>query len=160
MSRITCLATILSTCLLPNACRSSTAPSGDCEVTNNLEICIDRGQYAQGTTAAVTLTNRGTSVIRVDTCSRVLVERSTRITFGSSFNPNRRCGPEATAVEVAANMHVLAARGSVREPVSVPVGIPQGFYRVDYWLVDGLGALLSETPISSAEFDVFPSARP
>jgi len=140
------------------ACGSATGPGGECEVSGGLEICVDRGEYAPGNTVRLTLTNRAGAVTYVDTCATVFVERTTRAVFGSTYNPERRCGADPAQSEIVANMHTLEPGQATTESLRVTPGIPQGFYRIDYWILDSAGDLQSEDPVSSSEFDVFPSA--
>jgi len=143
------------------ACSSNPlGPGGECNTANAIEICIDRSEYRPGGTVAYALTNLGSANVNVDTCSLTMRARTRPQAVPVMFDPSRRCGVSVTSTEITAQMSPLIAGETFFATIQVGQGSPQGFYRVFWWLLDDAGgALVSEQPISSSEFSVFPSAN-
>ncbi len=147
--------------LLAAGCGSITSGSGGgrCNVQQGLEMCLERSAYAPGGTIVVRIRNVGSVTRFLDGCSNGPVGvTDLQNPFPARYTPTVHCGPGASAAEIVAAMTELAPGETVERSHTLVVFAFQGFYRVNFWLLDETGSLLPDNPVVTRTFDVFPSA--
>jgi len=131
-----------------------------CRTERGVELCVDRSEYAPGDTVRLRMTNAGGSdVVRIDDCSMQLSG-----TAGSTdeldhiYLPTRRCGFDVTPEIQVQRAHTLAPGESATAALTIGPGTPQSFNRINVWLLEPDGRLVSDDPVSSAVFTILRSA--
>lgn len=143
-------------------CGSILGIDSTCRADRGVELCVDRSEYAPGDTIHLRMTNAGAGeVVRIDECSIQLSG-----TAGSTdeldwlYRPSRRCGFGVTTEIQLARAFVLASGQSATTLLGIARGTPQSFNRVNVWLLDPEGGLVSEEPVTSTVFTILRSASP
>ncbi len=144
------------------ACGSEITEPGTslCATRNGVEVCVAGAQYSPGDLVRFTVRNMSGAPIYKDSCSTKLVG-TTGVdgSFDEVFDPTLRCGSNAGVQDIVANMIELAPSEENSDSLQLVSFAFQGYYRVNVWIVDADGALVSSTPAISGTFDVFPSAN-
>lgn len=143
-------------------CSSILGIGSSCRTDRGIELCVDRSEYAPGDTVHLRMTNvGGGELARIDACSIQLTGTAgTTDELGYVYLPTRRCGFEVTT-EIQLERAFLLARGeSAATALGIGRGTPQSFSRVNVWLLEADGELVSEEPVSSTVFTILRSASP
>lgn len=125
-------------------------------------MCVDRSEYAPGDTVHLRMTNvGGTEPSRIDACSMQLSGTAgTTDELGYVYLPTRRCGFEVTTEIQLERAFTLSRGESAATTLGIAKGTPQSFNRVNVWLLEADGELVSEEPVSSTVFTILRSASP
>lgn len=142
-------------------CGSILGVDSTCRADRGIELCVDRSEYAPGDSVYLRMTNAGAAdVARIDQCSIQLSG-----TAGSTdqldyvYRPTRRCGFDVTPEIQLQRAFVLSRGESATTALGIARGTPQSFNRVNVWLLDPEGRLVSEEPVYSTVFTILRSAR-
>ncbi len=149
--------------LVPSIAGCNSAPLGAtgslCGQRDGIQVCGQTSQARPGAALTFTISNRSARTVFEDVCSSVLVGRTnSQKPFESAYNPNRRCGPDATQDVVIANLREIAPGVSVQETFRLATFAFDGDYQLHVWFFDAEGQMLSEQPFTSGIIEVFASA--
>lgn len=140
-------------------CSSILGIDSTCRTERGVELCVERSEYAPGDTVRLHMGNAGKVVVRVDRCSLQLAG-----TAGDSgelsyvYQPSRRCGFDVTPEAQLDSAFVLDPGASAVAELPIGRGAPQSFNRVNAWLLEPDGSLVSDVPIHSTVFTILRSA--
>lgn len=141
-------------------CSGILSSSGKCNSQDGIEICTGANEYRPGADVVLRITNSSQRTVYLDVCSIQVTGKATESQeFDAQYNPGRRCGPGVSLEEIVAQMRELTPGSSLNHTVHISTGVFQGDYRINVWFLDETGQRLFEQPVTTAVFDVFPSAR-
>ena len=144
-------------------CGSSTAGPANgpdlCATTQGFEVCAARAEYSPNETVTTTVRNTTAQTAYVDVCSVKPVGKTSRSApFATDYSPQFGCGSDVDLDEIVSNMVELAPGASTQVTPKIAPFAFQGFYRINVWIVDAAGERVSNEPVFSGTFEVFPSA--
>ncbi|MDH3732594.1 MAG: hypothetical protein OEU54_03630 [Gemmatimonadota bacterium] len=140
---------------------STTGPGAAnlCATSQGVEVCAPRSEYRPNEVVSVSVTNETSATIYIDTCSVKPVGKTSReAAFPVDYSPQNQCGNDVDVEEIVANMIELPAGQSIQVTGNISSFAFQGFYRINVWVLDVAGARVSNLPVFSGTFEVFPSA--
>jgi len=130
-----------------------------CAEHDGIEICTDKEEYRPGSTLEFDITNRRSESVWACLCSvaKEVADKEDQYWVEVLYSPNRRCGYNPSPEVVAANRVEVEPGATLSHSIEV-YSVIQAVYRLDIWLFDEAGTMISDTPFQSGKFDMFPSA--
>ena len=131
-----------------------------CATRNGVEVCVAGAEYSPGELVRFTVHNTSGTPVYKDSCATKLVGNTGSLgVFDEVFDPTLHCGSDASVQDIIANMIELVPGEETSDSLQLVTFAFQGYYRVNVWIVDADGALVSNAPAISGTFHVFPSAN-